>query len=198
MEDIRARILEAATRVYTEAGFRGTTTRRVAQEADVNEVTLFRHFGTKDALVKAALSCAHRPGAMPPLGEPGDVEAELHTWAWELYHRWYGARHLISRVLGDLVEHPQIAPAICEEPQSEHAELSRYLGRLRDVGLARNEFFPDAAAGMLIGAIFTHAVWRDHFGATLPPPEEVIRHYVALLLQSVGYRQAPAGRKVRP
>ena len=67
MQDIRERILDAATRVYTEAGFRGTTTRRVAQEADVNEVTLFRHFGTKEALIKAALGRVHRPDGMPRL-----------------------------------------------------------------------------------------------------------------------------------
>ena len=37
-------ILEAAARLYGEHGFRGTTTRRIAQEAGVNEVTLFRQF----------------------------------------------------------------------------------------------------------------------------------------------------------
>lgn len=195
MQDIRERILDAATRVYTEAGFRGTTTRRVAQEADVNEVTLFRHFGTKDALIKAALS--HRVETMPPLGEPADPQAELEAWAWQLYQHWYGGRHLICRVLGDLMERPEIAPAICEEPHTEHAQLATYLERMRAQGLAAGEFRADAAAGMLLGAVFTHAVWRDHFGEGLPAAEEVIREFVGLLLQSVGFGARPVGRRSR-
>ena len=52
--EIRAKILEAAARVYSQHGFRGATTRLIAQEADVNEVTLFRTFGSKEALIEEA------------------------------------------------------------------------------------------------------------------------------------------------
>src|SRR3712207_8279628 len=48
--DSRERILEAAARVYAQYGFRGATTRLIAQEAGVNEVTLFRLFGSKAQL----------------------------------------------------------------------------------------------------------------------------------------------------
>jgi AcrR family transcriptional regulator len=58
MLDIRQRLLHAAAKAYSETGFRGTTTRRIAQVAGVNEITLFRHFGTKEALVKEALKLA--------------------------------------------------------------------------------------------------------------------------------------------
>jgi len=49
------RILEAAARVYSKHGFRGATTRLIAAEAGVNEVTLFRTFGSKGALLEAVL-----------------------------------------------------------------------------------------------------------------------------------------------
>lgn len=186
MQDIRERILEAAARVYTEAGFRGTTTRRVAQQADVNEVTLFRHFGTKDALLKEALAQVHDPDTLPPLGDPVAPREELDRWAWKLYERWYAGRHLIARVMGDLNEHPQIAPSLCDEPRNEHGVLTAYLERLRTSGLARSDFRPEASAGLLLGAIFTHAMLRDHFGEHLPPAREVIREYVALVLTSLG------------
>ena len=48
--EIRDRILEAAARVYAHHGYRGATTRLIANEAGVNEVTLFRTFGSKDSL----------------------------------------------------------------------------------------------------------------------------------------------------
>jgi AcrR family transcriptional regulator len=191
--DIRDRLLRAAAQVYSETGFRGTTTRRVAQVADVNEITLFRHFGTKEALVKEALKLAYRKVDPVVLDEPVDPAAELYAWAWGIYTHWYESRRLIARVMGDLVEHPVLAPDVCEEPGCEHQMLSRYLTRLREVGLARGVFHADAAAGLLLGAVFTHATWRDHFEhATLPSPEIVIGQYVALLLSAVGADTAPS------
>jgi AcrR family transcriptional regulator len=191
--DIRDRLLHAAAQVYSETGFRGTTTRRIAQLAGVNEITLFRHFGNKEALVKEALKLAHRKSNTVLLGDPTDPAHELHAWAWSIYQHWYEGREMISRVMGDLIEHPVLAPDICEEPGCEHAMLSRYLDRMRELGLARGTFHADAAAGLLLGAIFTHSIWRDHFeDDDMPAAEIVIREYVALLLNAVGAEAAPA------
>lgn len=190
------RILAATVQVYAESGFRGTTTRRVAQEAGVNEITLFRQFGTKEALVKAALSRSYEEPVPVVLGEPVDPPGELYAWAISTYHHWYNGRHLISRVLGDLAEHPELAPDICEEPGCKHQMVSAYLGRMHQLGLATSEFIPDAAAGMLMGAIFSHAIWREHFATPdLPSPEIIIREYVKLALDGVGYRpSSPDGK----
>jgi AcrR family transcriptional regulator len=186
MEDIRDRILSAAARVYAESGFRGATTRRVAQEARVNEITLFRHFGTKEALVKAALKAiGHGVPTLPR--EAQDPQAELTDWALSVYRHWYQNRGLVSQVLGDLAEHPELAPDICEEPGCEHAVLSGYLEHLRERGDAARPFIADAAAGLLLGGIFTHALLRDHFETPeLPPVEEVIHQFVGLLLGAIG------------
>jgi AcrR family transcriptional regulator len=194
--DIRDRILEAAARVYAETGFRGTTTRRVATEAGVNEITLFRHFGTKEALVKAALRQVHCEAEGVLLGEPHDPEQELYAWAITTFHQWHEGRHMLCRVMGDLVEHPEIAPEICERPREEHARVSRYLERMRELGLATGDFVADAAAGLLMGAIFTHAVWRDYFAdPDLPPVEQVIHQYVSLVLRSIGAAAGDSGAR---
>jgi len=53
----RTRILQAAQRLFAAKGFEGTTTRDLAQTAGVAEVTLFRHFANKKAiLVEVATS----------------------------------------------------------------------------------------------------------------------------------------------
>lgn len=193
MTDMTERILEAAARVYSETGFRGTTTRRVAQEAGVNEVTLFRHFGTKEALVKAALRLTHQQASPVALQEPVDPRAELVSWALNTFGHWYHSRHLICRVMGDLVEHPELAPSVCEEPTCEHAMLSRYLERMRALGWTTKEFHAEGAAGLLLGAVFTHALWRDHFEKPgIPAPELVVEHYVDLLLSAIGARRPGA------
>ena len=64
---VRDELLTAAARVYAEAGYRGATTRRIALAAGVNEITLFRHFGSKDALLREALTRNQdSPGAELP------------------------------------------------------------------------------------------------------------------------------------
>ncbi len=54
--NVRDQLLAAAARVYAEGGYHGATTRRIASAAGVNEITLFRHFGSKDALLREALA----------------------------------------------------------------------------------------------------------------------------------------------
>jgi AcrR family transcriptional regulator len=49
------RIIEAAAQLFAHNGFKGTTTRDIAQLADLNEATLFRYFPRKPDLFCAAL-----------------------------------------------------------------------------------------------------------------------------------------------
>jgi AcrR family transcriptional regulator len=49
-----ARIVEAAVQLFAQHGFKGTSTRDIAHLANVNEATLFRHFGRKADLFWAA------------------------------------------------------------------------------------------------------------------------------------------------
>jgi AcrR family transcriptional regulator len=41
--------------VFSRDGFQGATTREIAQQAGVNEVTIFRHFHTREELLGATL-----------------------------------------------------------------------------------------------------------------------------------------------
>ena len=53
--DRRQEILMAAMELFAKKGFRGTTTRDLASEADVNEAIIFRHFATKQELYATLL-----------------------------------------------------------------------------------------------------------------------------------------------
>jgi AcrR family transcriptional regulator len=51
----RERLLDAAAQTFSSDGLRGATTREIARKAGVNEVTLFRHFKSKEQLLRAVL-----------------------------------------------------------------------------------------------------------------------------------------------
>ena len=55
-----SRILEATLELLGRVGYRGTTTREIAQRAGVNEVTLFRRFGSKESLAREAITHAQK------------------------------------------------------------------------------------------------------------------------------------------
>ena len=79
--DIRDRILDAAKKVYAQHGFRGATTRLIAIEAGVNEVTLFRIFGSKAALFEALMQGHVAQSPIPALPDnPVDPEREMTDW----------------------------------------------------------------------------------------------------------------------
>jgi AcrR family transcriptional regulator len=54
-EERRHQLLAVAVSLFSERGFRGTTTKEIAQAAGVSEAMVFRHFATKEELYAAIL-----------------------------------------------------------------------------------------------------------------------------------------------
>lgn len=54
-EEVRERLLRAGRDVFAERGFAATSTREIAKRAEVTEVLLFRHYGSKAGLFNAAV-----------------------------------------------------------------------------------------------------------------------------------------------
>ena len=132
--DVREGILKAAARIYCEAGFRGATTRRIANEAGVNEVTVFRHFGSKEALLREAIGRQWGGGGCaPPALESGDdPAAALLDWARRMTAGLRQMAPLIRTQLGEFEEHPEIIAPENSPPSQAAKSLARYLGRLRE------------------------------------------------------------------
>ena len=55
MANTEDRILDAALKVFASEGYAGATTRKIAQEANVAEMTLFRKFQSKENLLREVL-----------------------------------------------------------------------------------------------------------------------------------------------
>ena len=54
-DERREQICQIAMRLFSESGFRGTTTKEIANAAGVSEATVFKHFSNKDELYTAIL-----------------------------------------------------------------------------------------------------------------------------------------------
>lgn len=186
--DLRQKILKAATELYAETGFRGATTRQIAQLAGVNEVTLFRHFGSKTALLHEAIRCAcatSGPGILPET--PARPRAELLAWAELHWEELWTRRSVIRTAMGEIEEHPELLPQESSASACAGRELAGYIERLRASGLARAAFATSAAAMTLMGTLFADAMSRDimPFAYRLEP-KEAITQYVDLFVRAIG------------
>jgi AcrR family transcriptional regulator len=72
-EKRRLQILRVAVRLFSQRGFRGTTTKEIAQAAGISEAMVFRHFATKEELYAAILD--HKACA-EGLGDPCELVAD--------------------------------------------------------------------------------------------------------------------------
>jgi AcrR family transcriptional regulator len=187
--DVRDKLIESAARVFAEAGYRGATTRRIAQDAGVNEITLFRHFGNKDALLSEAVRIHGAPTpAMPELPErPGNPAVELEQWCKAQHAFLLERRALIRNCMGEMEEHPGVGHPAKAHPHGAAAALASYFERISDVGLTTHPFNPAAPAWMLLAAVFGDAMWRgilpELYGESA---DEAIAEYVRLTLSSIG------------
>ncbi|HET7585098.1 MAG TPA: TetR/AcrR family transcriptional regulator [Gemmatimonadaceae bacterium] len=185
--DIRQRLLHAAALVYAEMGFRGATTRRIAQHAGVNEITLFRHFGSKHALIHEALHSATLDEVLPSLPDtPARPEAELAEWAVRFAEHLARNRSMIRTCMGELEEHPENGSCVTRSPVVAHDMLAAYLRRLRAHGFAAHDVDSSTAASMLMGALFCIAVSGDLVPELYPRPlDQTARTYVRYFVRSI-------------
>ena len=197
----REKLIEAAARVYASAGFRGATTRRIAEEAGVNEVTLFRLFGSKAALIEAAVRhhagvAAERVVTLP--ATPQDPQAELTAWCEHHLASLRARRALFRQTVGEMAERPEIVPCATEAPIHAAAELKRYMialaegGRLEGPRRDGRDEEAHAAGAMLMASLLGDAMGRDLMPEMYPQPaERAAGLYVGLFLRAI--RLVPRG-----
>jgi AcrR family transcriptional regulator len=188
--EIRTRILAAAARVYAQYGFRGATTRLIANEAGVNEVTLFRTFGSKAELLQAMLQSQVSATAAPILDEDtGDPESVLTDWCAQMLGYLRGHSHLVRKTIAEADERPDAACAACEGPNTAGAALGVYVERLQAAGFADADADVPTAVSMFMSALFGDALYRDVMPNAFPQPvDDAPAKYVHTFLRAVGVR----------
>jgi AcrR family transcriptional regulator len=187
----RETLLDVTAQLYAEHGWRGTTTRRIAEAAGVNEVTVFRQFGSKESLLLEAIGHASPQPVAPLPPVPGNLQAEITTWALAHHHSIRARRGLILSCLAESEERPALAPAACEGGRAAFEELVDYLTRARGRRLIGAEESVGPAATMLTNTIFMDAMTRDLMPTRQDDtPEQAIAAYTHVILRSLDAREA--------
>jgi AcrR family transcriptional regulator len=188
--DTRTAILNAAVQVFSQHGFRGSTTRRIADAAAVNEVTIFRYFGSKEALLQEAINTPTVVGIFTPLpADPVNPRNELAEWAGGIVKHLQSRRSVIRKCMGEIEERPELTARAAEMPTRATNELCDYFQRLAELGFTKQEFDPTVASAMLIAALFHDAMSREVMPDIFPKPaSEAPARYAELVLRAIGVK----------
>lgn len=162
-EPIEAAVLARTLEELVEHGVDGVNVDRIARAADVNKTSVYRRFGTREALIAAALErVALHVGAK--LADQGSLHKDLG---------------LIAREVATLLRQPlgqSLARAAMSEASS--AELAALA--------AREMNRPRAAAIAMVERARARGEWRTHV-----PPEVVLAALVGALLHRALLERAP-------
>jgi AcrR family transcriptional regulator len=168
VEETRARILVATREIFERNGTRGTTTREVAERAGVNEATLFRHFGSKAALIGAMREEACGLAAFRELlgGLEGiEIAADIRALARLSVAQMVEQRALMCIALAeDAVQAgpPDLEAPEWRGPRSILALLTEYFAARVAEGRIAGD--PAQIARILIGMMFQLTVARKLWG----------------------------------
>jgi AcrR family transcriptional regulator len=169
-EETRARILAAARELFERNGTRGTTTREVAERAGVNEATLFRHFGSKRALLDAmreqACGLEQFRAVLSTLAGASPA-ADLRTLAGHVVEHMRGKRAMMCVSLAEDAAGTDDAPE-WRGPTQIQADLATYFGQRIAAGVLRGE--PDFLARCFLGTLFSYVVGRKLWDSAVPEP----------------------------
>jgi AcrR family transcriptional regulator len=184
VEETRSKILSAARELFERNGTRGTTTREVAERAGVNEATLFRHFGSKRALLDAmreqACGVDELRNVLATL--PGeDLQADLRALASFIVDHMMAKRAMMCVSLAEDAAGNSDVPE-WRGPAQIKADLTSYFAAKAELGLVRAE--PAFAARYFLGMLFSYVVGRKLWDSTVPD-RAVIDRLVDVFLHGV-------------
>jgi len=160
----RERILKASLGIFSERGYLGTTTKEIAMEADVAEVTLFRHFLSKERLfgevVKTYSFLPTLKGLLPELRDM-DYREALSEIARRFLERLSERKALIRIMHAEAHRYPEKVKEIYHHFIDETFKtLASYFKGMQERGAIR-DFDSEIGARAFLGMFFSYFNSRE-------------------------------------
>ncbi len=187
----RQQIIATAMELFGKKGFRGTTTRDLATEADVNEAIIFRHFKTKEELYTAIIEqkAGERDSyheELERLATVGDDEQFLEAVGRTFLEKHETDTTFMRLLLFSALEGHQLSDMFVSSMAERHP-IANYIKRRIGDGAFR-QVDPQLAARALMGMFASFIMWQEIFGFKNKQPrdrEEVVRTFVSIFLSGM-------------
>jgi AcrR family transcriptional regulator len=189
MESTSTRILQAALELFSERGYAGATTREIARRADIAEVTLFRHFPSKEKLFEAVVN-AYLPspefGAVMTRARKLPYPEALTLIAGAFLEELRVRKDLILIMYSECQRHGELMERIyLSLVDNLVGLLAGYFGELQRAGAIR-QFDVRAGAGAFLGMWFAlYEAGQLSPGSYPSGPEtaEVVSEYIEIFVR---------------
>ncbi|ADH99003.1 TetR/AcrR family transcriptional regulator [Salisediminibacterium selenitireducens] len=139
-------IMETAIELIEQKGYNGVSTKEIAQAAGFSEMTLFRHFGTKQGLLDKAIVYNNYLVDMKEAlfdSVTYNLREDLKRVS-ALYHEYNGRNaKLVLIAFQERHQHPQIGEAVSQNPKQLKQYLIAYLKEMQDRGLVDAGICPE-------------------------------------------------------
>lgn len=181
-------ILDAAIACIAQFGFGGVTTRRIAEAAAVNEVTIFRRFGNKSEVLKAAFRREASFVRAEAVYYSGDLEEDLQRIVEALWHAANRRQSTLPMILSELPRNPELREA-AQQSLQVIAQITGIIQQYQQSGQLRLES-PMMTFAALIGPIMFITLMNQIMAGTeaIFRPQDYVRHF----LSGRGLNNSPA------
>ena len=166
----RAAIIDAALRLFSERGFRGTTTRELAASVGVSEPILYEHFKSKRDLYRAIIETKSQDGLeratslLAPWLDGDDDRGFFTTLAAMLLERYAAEPAYVRLLLFLAVDGDELAGLYYERQiLAFHKIVAAYITRRVQQGAFR-PVDPAIAARAFLSMAVHHSMLRLFFG----------------------------------
>lgn len=216
--EARKLLLESARNLFSEQGYRRTTTRQIANEANVSEPLLFRHFGSKAGLFDAAMLEPYHEFISELMSEFVSSWQDALDRSGETEGRAFdvnGGRQLTRRYVSGLYDlmrsHSRLFLSIISARAFEGAsfadgdlihesDISRQLDRFDELLRHSSETAPpkymDSTVSfrLIVGAVMAAAVFDDWLfpsGSARPSDERILSELTQFTLYGTFGKRVP-------
>jgi AcrR family transcriptional regulator len=158
-KDTKEKILEAGLSLFSKKGYLGATTKEIAKKAGVAELTLFRHFSSKERLFEEAIKrrsfLPTLKGLLPELKDLGYTDALIEI-ANRYLERLSERRDLIKIMHSEIHLYPTKVREIQQKFVGEIVgTLASYFRNLQERRML-NDFDPELGARAFLSMFFSY------------------------------------------
>jgi AcrR family transcriptional regulator len=200
----KIRLIEAALDLFAERGVTETTTKAVAERAQVNEVTLFRHFGNKHGLLLAvmeesAVFARLGKALVEQAGSKASVSQALKDYAQVSLQALERVPELVRSVVGEAGQYPvENRLALGQGLTQANNYVAKHLARAIAVEGLQSRFPPEKLASLLNGLLLGYFIINStsEGDALWEGRDDFLESLVELFLQ--GAISSPSTKSVAP